>query len=179
MSYHTAAVGRSLDSAGGDECVVVSRLVVSEDPRVAPHPFGLHGTLAPLLVVSRVGLDERVLRVLAPADQILRRSRSGTLYKGVTFDAYPCVEHVPSPLGPNHAPGPDGAIVPGPRRADAQRVRQDMPVPEVLRSGVADRGVQVPQFRVAQSAGRLKVEGVVVHAVAHQPEIPYPLIGKP
>src|SRR5215212_7598918 len=171
MSYHTAAVGRSLDSAGGDECVVVSRLVVSEDPRVAPHPFGLHGALVPLLVVSRVGLDERVLRVLAPADQILRRSRSRALDDGVAFDAYPRVEHVPPPPIPDHAPGPDGAIVPGPQRAGAQGVRQDMPGPQVLRSGVADGGVQVPQLWVAQRAWRLKVEGVVVHAVADQPEI--------
>jgi hypothetical protein len=61
---------------------------VLEDPRVAPHPFVPHGALVPLLVVSRVGLDERVLWVLAPADQVLRRGRSRALDDGVAFDAH-------------------------------------------------------------------------------------------
>src|ERR687889_2295151 len=114
MTYHAAAVGWPLDGAGGDERVVVSRLAVLEDPRVAPHPFVPHGALVPLLVVSRVGLDNRVLWVLAPADQVLRRGRSRALDDGVAFDAHPRVEHVPPPPVPDHAPGPDGAIVPGP-----------------------------------------------------------------
>src|SRR5215213_332532 len=98
MTNHAAAVGRPLDGTGGDERVVVSRLAVPEDPRVAPHPFVPHRALAPLLVVSRVGLDERVLRMLAPADQILRRSRSRALDDSVAFDAHPRVEHVPPSL---------------------------------------------------------------------------------
>src|SRR5215211_908310 len=171
MTYHAAAVGWPLDGAGGDERMVVSRLAVPEDPRVAPHPFVPHGALVPLLVVSRVGLDERVMRVLAPADQILRYSQSHTLDDGGAFDAYPRVEHVPPLPGPHHAPGPDGVIVPGPRRAGAQGVRQHTPVPQVLRGGGADGGVQVSQLRGAQRAGRLKVEGVVGPAVSHQPEI--------
>src|SRR5215216_3525506 len=165
MTYHTAAVGRPFDGAGGYERVVLSRLAVPEDPRVAPHPFAPRHALVPLLVVSRVGLDERVMRVLAPADQILRYSQSHTLDDGVAFDAHPRVEHVPPLPGPHHAPGPDGTIVPGPHRAGAQGVRQHPPVPQVLRGGMADGGVQVPQLRVAQRAGCLKVEGVVVRAV--------------
>src|SRR5919112_4927456 len=107
-----------------------------EDPWVAPHSFVRHRTLVPLLVISRVGLDKRVLRVLAPADQILRRSQSRALNDGVVFGAHPCVKHVPPPPGPDHAPGPDGAIVPGPRRASAKGVWQDTPVPQVFRDGV-------------------------------------------
>src|SRR5215207_1495334 len=179
MTYHAAAVGWPLDGAGGYERMVVSPPRVPEDPRVAPHPFAPRHALVPLLVVSRVCLDERVLRVLAPANQILRYSQSHTLDDGVAFDAYTRVEHVPPLPCPHHATGPDGAIVPGPRRAGAQGVRQQTPVPQVLRGGVADGGVQVPQLRVAQRAGRLKVEGVVVHADSNQPEIPHPLIGKP
>src|SRR5918998_5047533 len=122
MTYHAAAVGWPLDGAGGDERVVLPRPGVPEDPRVAPHPFAPHRALVSLLVVARVGLDERVLRVLFPADQILRRSRSHALNDGVPFDAHPRVEHVPAPPSPDHTPGPDGAIIPGPRRARAQGV---------------------------------------------------------
>src|SRR5215216_8172675 len=133
MTYHTAAVGWSLDGTCGDERVILPRLGVLEDPGVSPHPFAPQRALVPLLVVSRVRLDERVLRVFAPADQILRRSRSRALDDGVALDAHPRVEHVPPPPGPDHAPRPDGAIVPGPRLACAQRVRQATPVPQVLR----------------------------------------------
>jgi hypothetical protein len=64
MTYHASPVCWPLDGAGGDERVVVSRLAVPEVPRVSPHPSVPRRALAPLLVVSRVGLDERVLRVL-------------------------------------------------------------------------------------------------------------------
>src|SRR5215212_4156946 len=131
MTYHAAAVGRPLDGAGGDERVVVSLLAVPEDPRVAPHPFVSRRVLAPLLVVSRVGLDKRVLRVLAPAAQILRHSRSRALDHGVAFAAYTRVEHVPPLPCPHHAPCPDSTIVPSPRRAGAQGVGQDTPVPQI------------------------------------------------
>src|SRR5215212_106337 len=79
MNYHASPVCWPLDGAGGDERVVVSRLAVPENPRVSPHPFVPRRALAPLLVVSRVFPDERAPRVLAPADQILRRSRSRAL----------------------------------------------------------------------------------------------------
>src|SRR5829696_10372000 len=100
MTYHAAAVSWPLDGAGGDERVVVSLLAVPEGrlPRVAPHPFVSRRVLAPLLVASRVGLDKWVLRVLAPADQILRHSRSRALDHGVAFDAHPRVKHVPPSL---------------------------------------------------------------------------------
>src|SRR5215204_5275774 len=179
MTYHAAAVGRPFDGAGGYERVVLSRPRVPEDPRVAPHPFAPRHALVPLLIVAWVGLDERVIRVLFPAYQILRYGRSHTLYDGVAFDAHPRVEHVPPFPGPHHAPGPDGTIVPGPRRAGDRGVRQHTPVPQVLRGGVTDGGVQVPQLRVAQRAGCLKVEGVVVLAILDQPEVPHPLVGKP
>src|SRR5829696_1236383 len=178
MTYHAASVGWPLDGAGGDERVIFSCPGVPEEPRIAPHLFAPHRAFGPLLVVSWVGFYWRVLRVLALAYQIRRRSQSRTLNDGVVFDAHPCVKHVPPAPGPDHAPGPDGAIVPGPRRASVKGVWQDTPVPQVLRDGVTDGGVQMPQLRVTQRAGRLKVERVVVRAVTDQPEVPHPLIGK-
>src|SRR5215217_2699203 len=179
MTYHAAAVGLSLDGAGSDQRVVLSRPGVPEDPRVAPHPFVPHGALVVLLVVSRVGLDEGILRLLAPADQILRGGRSGTLYEGVAFDAYPRVEHVPPLPSPDYAPGPDGAIIPGPRRTGAHSSpagHSSALGPSRRRSRRRHSGAAI---RVAQRAGRLKVEDVVVHAVSDQPKIPHPFIGKP
>jgi hypothetical protein len=44
---------------------------------------------------------------------------------------------------------------------------------------MADRGVAMAEVSVAERARRLKVENVVIVAVAGKPEIPYPLVGKP
>ncbi len=42
---------------------------------------------------------------------------------------------------------------------------------------MADRGVVVAEVWVAEGAGRLKVEDVVLVAAAGKPEVPYPLVG--
>ena len=41
-----------------------------------------------------------------------------------------------------------------------------------------DRGVVVPEAGLAERARRLQVEEVVLVAVANEPEVPDPLVGK-
>ena len=75
----------------------------------------------------------------------------------------PGVEHVPAAFVLDHAPGPDGEIVPAARRARAQGVRENRPVTQVAGDRVTDRGVVMTESRPhrarAAPAGRRRGAG--------------------
>src|SRR5215210_4841366 len=117
VGYHAAAIGGAFGDAGRYEGVEVSRFRVPEDPRVAPHPLGSQSTGVAPAVVALVGLDERVVWVLAPVLQVGRGREAHTLLDQIVFaGVYAGVKHVPEAVVPDHASGPDGVVVPGARR---------------------------------------------------------------
>jgi hypothetical protein len=63
--------------------------------------------------------------------------------------AHAGVEHVPEALVLDHAPRPDGAVVPGSWPTGVQGVRQDLPPSQVPGDNVAYGDVKVPKLRVA------------------------------
>ena len=167
---------RAAPRPGGHQHVPAIPAGVSEHPRVTPR---LIPSRAEQLIPAWVALGHGRGGMALPGVQV-----GGGGHADALLDARPGVraagiEHEPGAVrAAGHRAGPGGHVVKRRARRRGQHISGRGPVDQILRAGVTDGDVEMPQLRVAQTAWRLEKEHVIGTPVIGEPEIPYPRVGQ-